>query len=83
MKNEPHKLILEKRFLIFTHPILLVQCTFIMVIILFALGVPCLTLREETEWIETVEDGWNTLVGTDPDLIAEMARTFRPKKRQQ
>ncbi len=34
-------------------------------------GVPCITLRDETEWIETVENGWNQVVGTDEDRIAD------------
>jgi UDP-N-acetylglucosamine 2-epimerase (non-hydrolysing) len=34
-----------------------------------ALGVPCLTIRENTERPITVEEGTNTLVGNDPDAI--------------
>lgn len=44
----------------------------------FFLGVPCITLREETEWIETVENGWNILVGTDPEKINSAILTFEP-----
>ena len=36
----------------------------------FLASVPCVTMREETEWVETVETGWNRLVGLDPDAAA-------------
>jgi UDP-N-acetylglucosamine 2-epimerase len=38
------------------------------------LGVPCVTLREETEWVETVSSGWNRLAGTDTGRILSAAR---------
>ena len=44
----------------------------------YCLGVPCLTLREKTEWVETVQTGWNLLVGVDPHQIAEAWRGFHP-----
>nr|WP_303714914.1 UDP-N-acetylglucosamine 2-epimerase (non-hydrolyzing) [Methanoculleus marisnigri] len=39
----------------------------------YILEVPCVTLRENTEWVETVEDGWNVLVGADTDQIVAEA----------
>ncbi len=42
-------------------------------------GVPCITMRTETEWVETVADGWNCLVGTDAKAIAEAIRSFAPQ----
>jgi UDP-GlcNAc3NAcA epimerase len=41
----------------------------------FWLHVPCVTLREETEWVETVETGWNRLAGTEPEAILAATRT--------
>jgi len=38
------------------------------------LGVPCITLRDETEWVETVASGWNRLVGADTDRLLKAVR---------
>jgi UDP-GlcNAc3NAcA epimerase len=40
--------------------------------------VPCVTLRASTEWVETVEAGWNRLVGDDPELIRAAVREATP-----
>jgi UDP-N-acetylglucosamine 2-epimerase len=37
---------------------------------------PCVTVRDETEWLETVESGWNVLVGADADRILAAAAAF-------
>jgi UDP-GlcNAc3NAcA epimerase len=37
----------------------------------FFYEVPCVTMRDETEWTETVELGLNVLVGADRNLIAK------------
>jgi UDP-GlcNAc3NAcA epimerase len=41
-------------------------------------GTPCVTLREETEWVETVEAGWNAVVGTERERILNAVRNFLP-----
>ncbi len=46
------------------------------------LGTPCVTLRDETEWVELVEAGCNTLAGADPDrILAALARWEQPGAR--
>jgi UDP-GlcNAc3NAcA epimerase len=44
-------------------------------------GVPCFTLRDETEWVETIYSGWNILVGTGKKRILEEVRRREWRKR--
>jgi UDP-GlcNAc3NAcA epimerase len=47
------------------------------------LGVPCVTLRENTEWVETLEEGWNVLVGMDKSKIKKALCNSLPACREQ
>lgn len=42
------------------------------------LGTPCVTLRENTEWVETITEGWNVLAGTNRLAILEAVISARP-----
>lgn len=49
----------------------------------FFMNKPCITMRDETEWVETVENGWNIVVGTDKSKILDGIVNFIPNKVQQ
>jgi UDP-GlcNAc3NAcA epimerase len=45
----------------------------------YFLGIPCVTLREETEHVETVAHGWNVLAGADSERIVNAVRNLAPE----
>jgi UDP-N-acetylglucosamine 2-epimerase len=48
----------------------------------YLLGAPCITLRDTTEWVETVEAGWNVLVDLDKNAaLAALERDLPPGER--
>lgn len=48
----------------------------------YILQVPCITLRTNTEWIETVQDGWNILAGADRQTILHAIRSLHEADRR-
>jgi UDP-N-acetylglucosamine 2-epimerase (non-hydrolysing) len=48
----------------------------------YLLGVPCITLRENTEWKETLYAGWNILVGFNVDRILYAVDNFEPNSQR-
>lgn len=46
----------------------------------YILKKPCITLRTETEWVETVESGWNLLLSAEEDSFIERITNFSPPK---
>lgn len=44
----------------------------------YFLGKPCITLRTETEWVETLHDGWNVITGTKPSAILDAIHSPMP-----
>ncbi len=49
----------------------------------YLLGTPCITLREETEWVETLSGGWNVLVGADGEKIITLVEDHTPQAERQ
>jgi UDP-N-acetylglucosamine 2-epimerase len=44
----------------------------------YTLGIPCITMRETTEWVETLHGGWNILTGSDEKKIITAIRAPDP-----
>ena len=48
----------------------------------YFMKVPCITLRDNTEWVETVDNKWNVLVGADSGIIFDAIKKFNPLEKQ-
>jgi UDP-N-acetylglucosamine 2-epimerase len=48
----------------------------------YILKKPCITIRPETEWVETVEDGWNILVQPENENFIKNIMEFNPNNKQ-
>jgi len=48
----------------------------------YILKKPCITLRTETEWVETVEEKWNLLLSPQDEEIAHKINSFYPPEKQ-
>jgi UDP-GlcNAc3NAcA epimerase len=48
----------------------------------YMLQTPCITIRENTEWVETLDTGWNYLAGYDIDKLKGAIDNFKPKGKQ-
>jgi UDP-GlcNAc3NAcA epimerase len=46
----------------------------------FFYGVPCITMRDETEWVETVQLGWNQLTGANAKSIMNAVDKYFTQK---
>lgn len=44
----------------------------------FFVKTPCITIRDESEWVETVDLGWNIIVGADTEKIVDAIMNFNP-----
>jgi UDP-N-acetylglucosamine 2-epimerase (non-hydrolysing) len=49
----------------------------------YLLSKPCITIRQNTEWVETIEEGWNVLVGNDTNMIVKYVKEWYPQKASQ